>query len=90
MLETAGIQYGSATSQTLPRVTSGKTKAPPPPPPPRGSSALTKKPGDLNDSGELKKEKFLQGLLNTAPVFPLFLKCLLSIQDSFDGGMRMR
>ena len=70
MLETAGIQYGSATSsQTLPRVVSGKTKAPPPPPPPRVSSTLTKKSGDLNDSGELKKEKFLQGLLNTAPVF---------------------
>lgn len=80
LLESAGIQYGNA-SNTIPRVVSSKAKGAPPPPPPRVSSVLTNprqkdtsppfmgshvEPSDPN--GEVKREKFLQGLLNTAPV----------------------
>ena len=77
LLESAGIHYANP-AQTLPRVVGGKTKAPPPPPPPRGSSALSKPEGasilgrqEKEESPEVesveKRQKFLEGLLNTAP-----------------------
>ena len=76
LLENAGIHYANP-AQTLPRVVGGKTKAPPPPPPPRVSSTLQTKNrepmrnADKEDSPEVesieKRQKFLEGLLNTAP-----------------------
>lgn len=84
MLESAGIQYASSPAQTLPRVVAGKTKPAPPPPPPRVNSVLSTpsvnmqkqhSPPPLNPqaesfdpAGEVKREKFLKGLLSTAPV----------------------
>ena len=67
LLESAGGMYYANPTQTLPRVVAGKTKGPPPPPPPRVSSA--KKTVDELASPEEgdKKQKFLEGLLNTAP-----------------------
>ena len=64
LLESAGGMHYANPVQTLPRVVAEKTKkGPPPPPPPRVSSA--KKSPESPDGD--KKQKFLEGLLNTAP-----------------------
>lgn len=60
LLESAGIHYANP-AQTLPRVVAGKVKVPPPPPP----KARADKTDDP-ESGE-KRQKFLEGLLNSAP-----------------------
>ncbi|XP_057372001.1 putative uncharacterized protein DDB_G0291608 [Daphnia carinata] len=73
-LENAGIHYANP-AQTLPRVVGGKTKAPPPPPPPKtynsGANKAERPRTTKEDSPEVesieKRQKFLEGLLNSAP-----------------------
>lgn len=78
LLESAGIHYANP-ALILPRVVSGKAKNGPPAPPKNFSSAMVH-PTQLNGSpptsihrqdnngeGIEKRQKFLEGLLNTAP-----------------------
>ena len=72
LLENAGIHYANP-AQTLPRVVGGKTKAPPPPPAKTYHSQPESKPERMmkEESPEVesieKRQKFLEGLLNSAP-----------------------
>jgi hypothetical protein len=77
LLENAGIHYANP-AQTLPRVVGGKTKAPPPPPAktyhspaqqqqePKPERMMMKEESPEVESIE-KRQKFLEGLLNSAP-----------------------
>ncbi|KAI9561407.1 hypothetical protein GHT06_012364 [Daphnia sinensis] len=72
-LENAGIHYANP-AQTLPRVVGGKPKPPPPATPPKTYNSPTNKPDRTSmkeDSPEVesieKRQKFLEGLLNSAP-----------------------
>lgn len=61
LLESAGIHYANP-AQTLPRVVAGKAKVPPPTPP----KTRPVDPDADPEAGE-KRQKFLEGLLSTAP-----------------------